>query len=318
MRNLVSALVVAVFMAATVPAEAQESVSATTWGVANSNTQRAIEGVARVVALAQVVSDPAWSRSLTREEYIAAFDAKASAVAAARAEIQGIHRELIALPPVYRPGDALSLQAADQTVMNAATFALQADQLLEGFQGLGSALRAGDTPRIQRALGALTEGVVLIVDSQVLSIRSALFRYEPDSTELALYSAEACFFEGVGYFYRGVFNMMPKLQASNRMANSAQCIADNVVAGRAALERETSGPTVDVALEGVRAQLRPIISQTLTEVSAGADLLRTAGVDLADGPEGERIIQRHQAGFAGVERRIMEQQSREDAVMGSL
>ena len=316
MKRLVLAVALTIGLGcAAGPAAAQQLLPAEQADRANQNTVVATEAMTRAMGLLTGLSEGGGrlAAATTREELLAAVEAQSASVQAARAELRGLREQVARLRPVGGPDAPGSLQIADLTVQNVAHLMGQVDELLVQIGDMGAALQAGDQARLDKALAALSGGVVLVLEYQGEAMRTGM-RFTPtDSPDHALSDAMACYYDGAAAYYRGMLKLGPRDQAASAVGAASQCITTARARAGAAFDRQKANPPSDARERAFMAQLHPLSDARLQVLSDAPAILDGVRVELlnpavkAPGPE-------TQAALVSIENRLMEIQDREVAI----
>lgn len=255
--------------------------------VARRNVDAVTAAQQRTTALMDILNDPGFRSATTAEQYVAAIEAMTPRVEAARAELRTIAARIQALPSVAGPGDPVQLQTIDVMTRDISVSIGRLDDLLGSITGLGAALKAGDTPAVERALATLAQGMMLTIDGQATMFRGRVVLSDPQSTVYSQTMAMACLYDSFAAITRGQLEFLPVGEASAKSEAALDCVRTHVAGGREALVREAADPAPNAAGRAMQARIREISSRMLDEMANAERGLNTATVALkAGGGEG--------------------------------
>lgn len=265
------------------------TVSPAKMAVARRTVEIGVAANERIVELTRVLNDPRVRNASTPEELVAAIEAMTTQIDASRAELRQLRAQLDALPPVAEEGDPQQLKAIDVMVVDLSVSVGRMDDLLGAFVALGTALKTGDAAAADRAAKALSESMMLTLDSQALMLRARVALSDPDTVVYAQTIALACFYESFAAVTRGELDFAPRGEAVAKSRAALACARTQMAAGRQALARDAERPAPNAQIRAMQIRLADVNGRMFDEMVRAEAGLASATTVLEAGGDFDAI-----------------------------
>lgn len=275
--------------ATTAPNAQIVAVSPAKMAVARRNVEIGVAANERAVELSRVLNDPRFRSASTPEALVAAIEAMTPQIDASRAELRQIRARLDALPAVAEEGDPQQLKAIDGMVVDLSASVGRMDSLLGAFVALGTALKTGDAAAADRAVKALSESMMLALDSQALMLRSRVALSDADTVVYAQTIALACFYESFAAVTRGELDFAPRTEAVAKSRAALECARTQMAAGRQALARDAERPSPNAQTLAMQTRLADVNARMFDEMVRAEAGLTSATTVLEAGGDFDAI-----------------------------
>lgn len=192
--------------------------------------------------LTATMSDPAIAAPTSLPGLVAAIEAKADVIAAARVELRALHDGLVAGADLTERGaglndhDKATLRGMDGNAHKIAALTLRADAILEALESIPPAARSGDAERVNAAIRTFVSGTMLLHEVQAQNMRAKASEMDPGSPQEAQFLAMACFSDGQAALQSTVAGLTTRTAAVDELATAETCMHDRVAVGRRSLE----------------------------------------------------------------------------------
>ncbi|KQW86601.1 hypothetical protein [Brevundimonas sp. Root1279] len=242
MKPRLRLLAVALCLAFASPAAAQTMSPALEAKVIERGEAISAATVRTTELLAGTMSDPAIASPTSLPGLVAAIEAKADVIAAARVELRALHDDLLARANLADQGDGLgasdaaTLRGMDGNAHKIAALTLRADAILEALQAIPPAARSGDAERVNASIRTFVSGTVVLHEVQAQNMRSKASEMDSGSPQEAQFLAMACFSDGQATLQSAVAGLTARPAAVGELASAEACMRDSVAAGRRSLE----------------------------------------------------------------------------------
>ncbi len=263
--------------------------------------------------LMPLMENPELAAARTPEQLLDVLTRMLPQIAAGRQELQAIEQELSALPTLAGPDVHPEIAMVDNAVANMIRVASHADGVLADHAELADALRKRDYERVEALVQSLVKASVVIMESQAVSMRGQLPLMGSDSSQYAILSGMACFYEGAAALQRGAYGMVSRAEAARQISTAQQCIEEQIETGRRNLAIEAATPPPHPALRQMHSQIIPAMEAFLDHLVSGADIMADARISMMEGWSQERLFEVYnprvlefQLGLQPLQRRILE------------
>ncbi|WP_226636362.1 hypothetical protein [Brevundimonas poindexterae] len=263
--------------------------------------------------LMPLMENPELAAARTPEQLLDVLTRMLPQIAAGRQELQAIEQELSALPTLAGPDVHPEIAMVDNAVANMIRVASHADGVLADHAELADALRKRDYERVEALVQSLVKASVVIMESQAVSMRGQLPLMGSDSSQYAILSGMACFYEGAAALQRGAYGMVSRAEATRQLATAQQCIEEQIETGRRNLAIEAATPPPHPALRQMHSQIIPAMEAFLDHLVSAADIMADARISMMEGWSQERLfavynprVLEFQLGLQPLQRRILE------------
>jgi hypothetical protein len=263
--------------------------------------------------LMPLMENPEMAAARTPEQLLDVLTRMLPQLAAGRQELRAIGQELSALPPLAGPGVHPEIAMVDNAVANMIRVASLADGVLADHAELADALRKRDYERVEVLVQSLVKASIVIMESQAVSMRGQLPLTGSDSSQYAILSGMACFYEGTAAFQRGAYGMVSPAEAATQLSAAQQCIEDQIETGRRNLAIEAATPPPHPTLRPMHSQITQVMGAFLDHLVSAADLMADARISIMAGWSQERLFEVYnprvlefQLGLQPLQRRILE------------